>query len=184
MSPRMAVLLVLLGGSLILLHQRSALQVWAYGVGDGTRRLIGKTAPELPPGLKTLGGEDARLQALRGRVVLLHFWTRACGNCLTMLPRYGRFADSYGPKGLVVLGVHTPETEEEAAPAALAAFVRGRAIRWTVVPDNDLRAWQRFGLEAWPTAILIDRAGVVREVYVGDHHDGDIARDIQRLLAS
>ena len=101
-----------------------------------------------------------------------------------MLPRYGRWAQTYGPQGLEVIGVHTPETSGESDEGALRTFVRGRGVRWRVVPDNDSAAWDRFAIEAWPTAVLIDREGVLRGVYMGDDRDGDIAADIKRLLAA
>ena len=82
----------------------------------------------------------------------------------------------------MVLGVHTPETEGEADEAALRAFVRERSIRWRVIPDTNQRAWDRYGIQAWPTALLIDRAGVLRELFIGDDHDQDLSAAVQRLL--
>lgn len=179
---RLYVLLTLLAASLVALSQRAALQVWAYGYGERTGKLLSAPAPELPAGLKSLDGAPAQLLPLRGRVVLLHFFTRACGNCKTMLPRYSRLADQHAAQGLVVLGVHTPETEGEADEAALRAFVRERSIRWRVIPDTNQRAWDRYGIQAWPTALLIDRAGVLRELFIGDDHDQDLSAAVQRLL--
>jgi hypothetical protein len=100
-----------------------------------------------------------------------------------MIPRYGEWDATYRAAGLEVIGIHAPETEGEADPAALAAFVRRERIRWTVVLDPAHDAWRRFGVRAWPTALLVDRRGIVREAFVGDDSAPEIQRTLVRLLA-
>ncbi len=99
-----------------------------------------------------------------------------------MIPRYGEWARKYADRGLVVIGVHTPETDKEADPQQLSAYVQGRRITWPVVVDPYFEAWRRYAIEAWPTILLIDRDGVLREVYVGEDHAGEIEYEIKHLL--
>jgi hypothetical protein len=99
-----------------------------------------------------------------------------------MLPRYGEWERRYRDRGLIVIGVHTPETDAEDDPSSLAAFVAARKIRWTVVPDRYYDAWRRYAVAAWPTVFLIGRSGLVRAAFVGDDRAGAIEAEIERLL--
>jgi thiol-disulfide isomerase/thioredoxin len=171
---RIVVLLGVLAASLVALHFRSDLQAWAAGARDGVRALEGAPAPELPSQTRALDGTPLTLASLRGRAVLLHFWTFGCSNCKHMLPRYAAWSE----RGVAVVGVHTPETDDERDPAALARFVRAEKIRWPVVVDADEAIWRRYRVGAWPTIVLIDRSGVVRASFVGD----DSADAIERAL--
>jgi thiol-disulfide isomerase/thioredoxin len=177
---RLPVLLVLLGLSLLALHQRSRVQAWAFRSTPG--REVGDRAPELPAALRTLDGADLRLASLRGHVVLLHFWTFACGNCEHMMPSYAAWHTRWRARGLRVVGVHTPELPRERDLGRLRAFVAEHAIGWTVIPDGDYAAWDTYGVRAWPTIFVIDRAGVVRGSFVGDDRSPDIEALLARLL--
>lgn len=85
-----------------------------------------------------------------------------------MIPRYGEWDRTFRARGLAVVGVHAPETRYERDRGRLAAYVRAHGIGWPVVLDPDFSAWDAFGVRAWPTAVLIDRDGTVRERFVGD----------------
>jgi thiol-disulfide isomerase/thioredoxin len=175
-------LLFLLAVSFVALLHRSQLQAWASGSQDGVRTLEGAPAPELPSETRALDGTPASLRALRGQVVLVHFWTFGCSNCRHMLPRYSEWLDRFGARGLRVVGVHTPEMEHERDQTALARFVREQHIRWPVVVDGDEAIWRRFRVAAWPTIVLVDRAGVVRATFVGDDRATDIEARLRALL--
>ena len=178
MMKRLPVLLALLGVSLFLYAHRGRVQTYIARTEPALRQ--GQLAPELPAELRTLDGKPARLGALRGRVVLLHFWTFACGNCQHMTPSYNAWHRDYLARGLSVVGVHTPELSSERDPAALLAAVHAHGITWPVVSDAGETAWDVYGVKAWPTAFVIDRAGVIRGTFVGD----DSASDIERLVRS
>jgi len=169
---RLIFLSTLLVAALIALDHRSSLQAWASGSARGVGSLQGAPAPELPG-----------LRALRGRVVVVHFWTFGCSNCRHMLPRYAEWLDRYGARGLSVIGVHTPEMDYERDPAALARFVRDEKIRWPVVVDPDEAIWQRYRVAAWPTIVLVDRAGVVRATFVGDDRSSEIEDRIREIIS-
>ena len=100
-----------------------------------------------------------------------------------MIPRYGEWNERLGPSGLAVLGVHTPELERERDPRALRRFIDEHRIRWPVIVDEDQAIWSRLGVEAWPTILLIDRAGVLRAAFVGDDQAPQIEAALRRLLA-
>jgi hypothetical protein len=100
-----------------------------------------------------------------------------------MIPRYGEWERRYRAKGLSVVGVHTPETEQEADVRAIENYVKYENIAWRVVLDPYHEVWRRYGAQAWPTLLLVDRRGVVRRVYVGEGRAAEIEAEIRRLLA-
>jgi hypothetical protein len=99
-----------------------------------------------------------------------------------MIPRYGEWERRYRSRGLSVVGVHTPETDAEQDTARLARFVQSHGIDWPVVIDADEAVWQRYRVDAWPTIILIDRAGTIRATFVGDDQSAAIEKALGRLL--
>jgi thiol-disulfide isomerase/thioredoxin len=105
---------------------------------------------------------------LRGKVVLVEFWTYACGNCLRVLPHVARWHERYAGQGLIVIGVHTPEYDFERVGANVRAAVARLGIRYPVVLDNAYINWNAWGNQFWPALYLIDRQG--RIVY---HHFGE-----------
>jgi thiol-disulfide isomerase/thioredoxin len=172
---RLALLLCLLALGLFALSRRTALQAWAGGVERRAARLIGKPVPELPRGLVTLDGAPITLASLKGKPVLLHYWTFGCSNCKNMVPRFNAWA-----KKITVIGVHTPELDWEKKLDRLRSFVKDNRITWPVVIDDEMAAWDRHLIDAWPTMLLIDKDGIVRHVAVGD----DSAPAIDAALAT
>ncbi|TAM51943.1 MAG: redoxin domain-containing protein [Paraburkholderia sp.] len=120
------------------------------------------------------------LDALRGKVVLVEFWTRECINCIHVLPHTKALHDAYAKDGLVVVGVHTPEYEEERDPAALQAALDRYGIMWPVAVDNESRIWNAYGNRFWPAIYLIDRNGRVVYRHYGE---GDYEQTEQRVRA-
>src|SRR5262249_45563584 len=131
-------------------------------------QVVGRPAPELAGTGAWLNGPPLTLQALRGRPVLVDFWTWDCVNCLRSVPVIERLHERYAGRGLVVIGVHTPEFAHERPLDGLQAAVRRLGLRYPVVQDNDYRVWQAFGNRYWPAVWLIDREG--RVVY---RHEGE-----------
>jgi thiol-disulfide isomerase/thioredoxin len=118
------------------------------------------------------------LADLRGRFVLLDFWTFCCINCLHVLDEMREVEERYDGE-LVVIGVHSPKFEHEADPDALAAAVERYDVRHPVLDDPDLVTWQAYTARAWPTLVLIDPEGYVVAQYAGEGH----AHAIAALLA-
>ena len=177
---RLPTLLTVLGLSLVALYHRGAVQAWAYDSGPSKKQ--GARAPELPAGTVTLDGAQLRIADLRGQVVLLHFWTFACGNCEHMLPSYTAWDDKYRGRGLRVVGVHTPELPHERNVTTLRRIVKDKGIRWPVISDLGETVWDSYGVHAWPTVFLIDRAGNIAATFVGDDSARAIEAQIEKLL--
>lgn len=124
---------------------------------------------------------------LRGSVVLLDFWTFDCWNCYRSFPWLKSLEQRMEGRDFRVIGIHTPEFEHEKVRANVVAKVAEFGLAHPVMMDNDFRYWRALGNRYWPAFYLIDRAGRVREVFVGETHAGDaqarrIERHIERLL--
>ena len=100
-----------------------------------------------------------------------------------MIPQLRVWHDKYGPAGLVVIGVHTPEFFWEKSHDKVVEATRRLAIQYPVVQDNDSRIWKRFGIWAWPTTVLIDRRGIIRYRHIGEGEYDTTEAMIRRLLA-
>ena len=128
--------------------------------------------------LKTDG--PLSLADLRGRFVLLDFWTFCCINCLHVLDEMREVEERYDGE-LVVIGVHSPKFEHEADPDALAAAVERYDVRHPVLDDPELVTWQAYTARAWPTLVLIDPEGYVVAQYAGEGHAHAIASLLAQL---
>ncbi len=121
--------------------------------------------------------------ALRGKVVLVDFWTYSCINCLRALPYVRAWADKYRDHGLVVIGVHSPEFAFERDSANVARAVRELGVDYPVALDNRLAVWQAFDNKFWPADFFIDAQGRIRKHLFGEGGYEEAERTIQRLLA-
>lgn len=140
------------------------------------------TAPDLADG-EWINSEPLKLQDLRGRVVLVEFWTFGCINCRNTLPFVKSWHDRYQDKGLTVIGVHSPEFDEERKAENLRGEVSSLGIRYAVVTDNDYQTWNAYHVEAWPTSFLLDKHGRIRWMHEGEGGYDEAERLIQKLLA-
>ena len=139
-------------------------------------------APELATG-DWINSEPLKLNDLRGRVVLVEFWTFGCINCRNTLPFVESWHDRYKDKGLTVIGVHSPEFDEEREVEKVRSEVASLGIRYPVVTDNDYKTWTAYKVEAWPTVFLLDKQGRIRWMRVGEGDYDEAERLIQKLLA-
>lgn len=98
------------------------------------------------------------IAGLRGRVVLLDFWTFCCINCLHVIEELHPLEERFGDR-LVVIGVHSPKFPHEADHAAVGRAVRRHRIHHPVLDDPEMETWQQYGVRAWPTLVLIDPQG-------------------------
>ena len=140
------------------------------------------TAPELATG-SWINSEPLKLKDLRGRVVLIEFWTFGCYNCRNTLPFVKSWNDRYREKGLTVIGVHSPEFDDERKVESLRREVASLGISYPVVTDNDYQTWNAYKVGAWPTIFLLDKEGRIRWMHVGEGDYDEADRQIQKLLA-
>lgn len=128
------------------------------------------------------GGQSLDLQALRGKIVLLDFWTFCCINCLHVLDELRPLEQKYADV-LVTVGVHSPKFEHEADPVALAAAVERYEIQHPVLDDPELVTWQAYGARAWPTLVVIDPEGYIVANLSGEGHAAGLESFIPELIA-
>ncbi len=120
---------------------------------------------------------------LRGKVVLVDFWTYTCINWIRTLPYVRAWADKYRDQGLVVIGVHTPEFEFEKNIDNVRRAVHDMRVAYPVAIDSDYAVWRAFGNNAWPAVYLVDAQGRVRYRHLGEGEYERTERMIQQLLA-
>jgi thiol-disulfide isomerase/thioredoxin len=137
---------------------------------------------ELSKGGPWLNSPPLGAQALRGKVVLVNFWTYTCINSLRPLPYLRSWAEKYANAGLVVVGAHSPEFSFERSQARVQDAVLIQDVRFPVVMDNDLRIWRGFGNGAWPGFHFVDARGRVRRQILGEGQYETCERVIQALL--
>ncbi|HKN93158.1 MAG TPA: redoxin family protein, partial [Thermoleophilaceae bacterium] len=146
--------------------------------------VLGKAPDFASPGpwLNT-GGKRLTLASLRGRVVLVDFWTYTCINCIRTFPYLKAWDARYRKAGLTIVGVHTPEFPFEHDTGNVKHAIASDGIRYPVVQDNNYGTWTAWGNQYWPAEYLIDARGRVRYTHFGE---GDYAKDeeaIRTLLA-
>lgn len=119
-----------------------------------------------------INSEPLSLAALRGKPVLIEFWTFDCYNCRNTLPWLKAMHAEYGAKGLTIVSVHTPELPQERIPANVRAAVQRLAITWPVMIDGDFSYWQALSNRYWPAFYLVDAEGQLVASAFGELHRG------------
>jgi thiol-disulfide isomerase/thioredoxin len=119
---------------------------------------------------------------LRGKVVLVDFWTYGCVNCVNTLPHVTELYAKYRDKGLVVVGVHTPEFPFERSASNVQAALKRHGITYPVAQDNDSRTWDAYSNRYWPAQYLIDQNGKIVFQHEGEGRYDEIDRAVARLL--
>jgi cytochrome c biogenesis protein CcdA/thiol-disulfide isomerase/thioredoxin len=140
-------------------------------------------APEISGAEQWLNSPPLTLAALKGKVVLVDFWTYSCINCLRTLPYVRAWAEKYRDQGLVVLGVHAPEFAFERDIGNVKRAVADLHISYPVAIDNNYAIWRAFRNQYWPAHYFIDAQGRVRHQHFGEGEYEESERIIQQLLA-
>lgn len=120
-----------------------------------------------------IGSQPLDWSNLHGNVVLMHVWTYGCWNCYRSFPWMNELEASYQPQGLRVIGIHTPEFEQEHDVATIRARMKKFGLNHPVMIDNDYRYWEALGNHYWPTYYLVDQQGRIRAQFIGEIHAGD-----------
>lgn len=152
---------------------------------------VTQTAPRLPKvraselvgrGWLNTGGRDVTLADLRGKIVLLDFWTFCCINCLHVLDELRELEEQYRDV-LVIVGVHSPKFVHEADPVALAAAVDRYEVHHPVLDDPELTTWSAYSARAWPTLVVVDPEGYIVAHMAGEGHKNNVAVLVRELVA-
>ncbi|MGO7583818.1 cytochrome c biogenesis protein DipZ [Rhizobium ruizarguesonis] len=140
------------------------------------------SAPSLDGAVEWLNSQPLTTEQLRGKVVLVDFWTYSCINCIRTIPYVKAWAEKYADQGLVVIGVHTPEFAFEKKIDNVKKAVGDFKIGYPVAIDNDYSIWRAFENSYWPAGYLIDAKGQIRYHHFGEGNYGRTEKAIQDLL--
>jgi cytochrome c biogenesis protein CcdA/thiol-disulfide isomerase/thioredoxin len=140
------------------------------------------TMPSLAGATQWLNSPPLSTESLRGKVVLVDFWTYSCINCIRSLPYVRGWADKYKDHGLVVIGVHAPEFAFEKDPANVAKAVKDLGVDYPVALDNDYAIWKGFHNQYWPAHYFIDTQGQIRHHHFGEGSYRESEDVIRQLL--
>jgi thiol-disulfide isomerase/thioredoxin len=154
--------------------------------GTITKVQIDKSQFKLAPELARINGyintEPVTLADLKGKVVLVDFWTYSCINCIRTIPYLNAWHEKYADQGLVIVGVHAPEFEFEKDYNNVRAAVDKFGIKYPVVQDNEKGTWQAYENQYWPRKYLIDDEGYIRYDHIGEGAYAETEKVIQSLL--
>ena len=150
--------------------------------GEGAQPASGAPAPEFSGIDNWFNASPLTMAQLRGKVVLIDFWTYGCSNCVNTLPHLKRWNALYKDQGLVVVGVHTPEFAFERETDNLRKAIARWGIEYPVAQDNGFRTWTAWRNEYWPAVYLVDREGKVVFRHVGEGDYARIELQIQQAL--
>jgi thiol-disulfide isomerase/thioredoxin len=138
--------------------------------------------PSLAGAIAWLNSPPLSAESLRGKVVLIDFWTYSCINCLRELPYVEAWAQKYAPAGLVIIGVHTPEFAFERVVGNVQKAIKDLGVTYPVAVDSDYKIWGAFNNQYWPALYFIDGTGTIRHHHFGEGEYDDSERIIKQLL--
>ncbi|MEW5836642.1 MAG: thioredoxin family protein [Pseudomonadota bacterium] len=145
---------------------------------------VGDSAPAFAGVTRWINSAPLSTEDLRGKVVLVDFWTFECINCLHALPQVKALDAKYRDRGLVVVGIHTPELAAERDTGNLLAAVKRLGITFPVAQDNDYATWNAWHNQYWPAQYVIDRQGRVVYTHIGEGGYDAIENAVRRALAA
>jgi cytochrome c biogenesis protein CcdA/thiol-disulfide isomerase/thioredoxin len=151
-----------------------------FATGDAGLPRLG-AAPEFEGVTRWVNSRPLTLASLRGKVVLIDFWTYTCINCIRTLPYLRAWDERYRDRGLTIVGVHTPEFAFEKDTGNVRDAVKRSGLRYAVAQDNDYATWNAWGNRYWPAKYLIDATGQVRDTHFGEG-DYDVTEQAIRAL--
>jgi thiol-disulfide isomerase/thioredoxin len=142
------------------------------------------TAPDFVGITKWFNSAPLDMANLRGKVVLVDFWTYGCVNCVNTLPHVTALYEKYKGRGLVVVGVHTPEFPFERSASNVQAALKRHGITYPVAQDNDSKTWNAYRNQYWPAQYIIDQHGSIVFQHAGEGQYEQIERTIAGLLGA
>lgn len=142
----------------------------------------GPIAPEFQVSGEWFNSEPFTLAQQKGKVVLVDFWTYSCINCIRTLPYLRSWHEKYAEKGLVIVGVHSPEFEFEKSPKNLQEAINDFELKYPIFQDNEFLTWRAYRNRYWPAKYLVDKNGRIRYTHFGEGEYDETEKMIQRLL--
>src|SRR5918996_1266133 len=142
-----------------------------------------KKAPDFSKITGYINTDPVKLGDLNGKVVLVHFWTYTCINCMHTIPYLNKWYENYAQKGLIIIGIHTPEFEFEKNTDNVKQAVKDYQIEYPVLQDNNYATWKAYQNKYWPRDYLIDTQGFIRYDHIGEGGYDETEKAIQSLLA-
>ncbi|MBP9817611.1 cytochrome c biogenesis protein DipZ [Candidatus Shapirobacteria bacterium] len=167
------------------LDKQSDSQIKKNDMGKPLFNLImpkGVKAPEIVPGGVWINSDPLTLDELKGKVVIVDFWTYSCINCQRTLPYLREWYKKYSDKGLVIIGVHAPEFEFEKSEKNVARAIKDFELTYPIVQDNDFATWRAYDNRYWPAKYFIDKEGYIRYSHFGEGAYDESEKVIQELL--
>lgn len=140
-------------------------------------------APELTGNQGWVNSEPLKLSDLKGKVVIIDFWTYSCINCIRTLPYISTWHKTYKDEGLVIIGVHTPEFPFEKDLNNVKKAIKDYGIEYPVVQDNEFKTWLAYDNHYWPAKYIIDKNGFIRYTHFGEGQYEETEKVIRQLLA-
>ncbi len=137
---------------------------------------------QLIPGGIWFNSKPLTLAELKGKVVIIDFWTYSCINCQRTMPYLRKWWETYKDKGLVIIGVHSPEFEFEKSAKNLAQAIADFRLTYPIVQDNDFATWRAYDNRYWPAKYIIDKDGFIRYTHFGEGAYDETEKIIQDLL--
>ena len=154
----------------------------ASAVVGTTGGRVGNRAPEFQGIVNWINSEPLTMEQLRGKVVLVDFWTYTCVNCIRTLPYLKEWHAKYADNGLVIVGVHAPEFEFEKLTHNVVNSANSFGLDYAIAQDNDFVTWKNYSNRFWPAKYLIDGDGVVRYSHFGEGAYRETEEQIRLLL--
>ena len=130
-----------------------------------------------------INSDPIKMEELRGKVVMVEFWTFGCWNCRNIEPYVKKWHKKYEKDGLVVIAVHSPEFNHEKNIENVKGYVKDNNISYAVPIDNDFKNWKKYRNRYWPTLYVIDKKGTIQYTRIGEGAYEQTEEAIQRLLA-
>jgi len=143
---------------------------------------VDSTAPNFVGLGNWFNSAPLNISDLRGKVVLVNFWTYGCSNCVATLPHVTELYAKYRDRGLVIVGIHTPEFPFERSASNVQAALKRHGITYPVAQDNDSKTWEAYHNQYWPSQYIVDQHGKIVLHHDGEGQYDEIDRTIARLL--
>jgi thiol-disulfide isomerase/thioredoxin len=139
-------------------------------------------APEIRDIAHWINSEPLTIESLRGKVILVDFWTYSCINCIRTQPYLNAWHEKYEKDGLVIIGIHAPEFAFEKVESNVREASKKAGIKYPVALDNDFATWNAYGNRYWPAKYLIDQNGIIVYKHFGEGNYTETELKIQELL--